>query len=83
MVPLIQFGYLTIFFNRDCPDECKEAIPSLVYAAARFSDLPELRDMRTLFAEKFGNSLEPYISKEVIHEPEIIFLTLSLFPPLT
>lgn len=51
---------------KDCPDECKEAIPSLIYAAARFSDLPELRDLRTLFTEKFGNSLEPYISKEFI-----------------
>ncbi|KAE9600483.1 hypothetical protein Lal_00045884 [Lupinus albus] len=52
--------------QRECPDECKEAIPSLIYAAARFSDLPELRDLRTLFAEKFENSLEPYTCKEFI-----------------
>lgn len=52
--------------QKDCPDECKEAIPSLIYAAARFSDLPELRNLRTLFQQKFGNSLDPYISKEFI-----------------
>ncbi|XP_057732545.1 uncharacterized protein LOC130947842 [Arachis stenosperma] len=49
-----------------CPDECKEAVPSLIYAAARISNLPELRDLRTLFTDKFGNSLEPYTSKELI-----------------
>ncbi|KAE9584599.1 putative vacuolar protein sorting-associated protein Ist1 [Lupinus albus] len=54
--------------NGDCPDECKEAIPSLMYAAARFADLPELRDIRTLFREKFENSLEPYISKEFVEK---------------
>ncbi|KAL5056927.1 hypothetical protein RYX36_028531 [Vicia faba] len=48
----------------DCPDECKEAIPSLIYAAARFSDLPELRELRTFFTEKYRNSLEPYVDKE-------------------
>ncbi|XP_017407405.1 uncharacterized protein LOC108320492 isoform X2 [Vigna angularis] len=48
----------------DCPDECKEAVPSLIYAAARFGDLPELLELRTLFTEKYGNSLEPYINKE-------------------
>ncbi|XP_058774144.1 uncharacterized protein LOC131648395 [Vicia villosa] len=49
-----------------CPDECKEAIPSLMYAAARFSDLPELRELRTFFTEKYRNSLEPYVNKEFI-----------------
>ncbi|XP_015938492.1 uncharacterized protein LOC107464097 [Arachis duranensis] len=51
-----------------CPDECKEAVPSLIYAAARISALPELRDLRTLFTDKFGNSLEPYTSKELIEK---------------
>ena len=48
-----------------CPDECKEAIPSLMYAASRFSDFPELRDLKVMFKEKFGDSLEPFLSKEV------------------
>ncbi|KAI4355653.1 hypothetical protein L6164_004403 [Bauhinia variegata] len=54
--------------QRDCPDECKEAVQSLIYAAAWFADLPELRELRTLFTEKFGNSLEPYISKEFVEK---------------
>ncbi|GLT62184.1 hypothetical protein SLA2020_348400 [Shorea laevis] len=43
--------------QRDCPEECKEAVPSLMYAAARFYDLPELRDLRTMFTERYRNSL--------------------------
>ncbi|KAJ1429078.1 Vacuolar protein sorting-associated protein Ist1 [Sesbania bispinosa] len=54
--------------QKDCPDECKEAVPSLMYAAARIGDLPELRELRTLFTEKFGNSLEPYTSKELVEK---------------
>lgn len=68
---------ILIFLNRDCPDECKEAIPSLMYAAARFSDLPELRELRTLFTEKFGSVLEPYISKEVIDETTLTPIAYS------
>ncbi|ESW22614.1 hypothetical protein PHAVU_005G167500, partial [Phaseolus vulgaris] len=52
--------------QRDCPDKCKEAVQSLIYAAPRFSDLPELRQLRTLFTSKFENTLETYISKEFV-----------------
>lgn len=52
--------------QRDCPEECKEGVPSLIYAAARFSDLPELRDLRTMFTERYGNSLESCINKEFV-----------------
>lgn len=34
-------------------------------AAARFSDLPELRDLRQIFQERYGNSLECYVNQEV------------------
>lgn len=44
--------------QRECPEECVEAIASLMFAAARFSDLPELRDLRQIFQERFGTSLE-------------------------
>uniref|UniRef100_M4F2A6 Regulator of Vps4 activity in the MVB pathway protein n=1 Tax=Brassica campestris TaxID=3711 RepID=M4F2A6_BRACM len=40
-----------------CPDECREAISSLVYAAARVSEVPELCNLRSLFAERYGKSL--------------------------
>ncbi|TYI09864.1 hypothetical protein ES332_A09G100600v1 [Gossypium tomentosum] len=52
--------------KRECPEECKEAIPSLIYAAARFADLPELRELRALFTKKYGNSLEPYLNQEFV-----------------
>jgi hypothetical protein len=48
-----------------------------MYAAARISDLPELRDLRTLFTEKYGNSLEPYINKEVKESKYNILLIIS------
>ncbi|MED6193982.1 hypothetical protein PIB30_024292 [Stylosanthes scabra] len=54
---------MILFINMDFPEECKEAIPSLIYAATRFSDMSELNDLKTLFAAKFG-ALEPNLSKE-------------------
>ncbi|XP_008228522.1 PREDICTED: uncharacterized protein LOC103327924 [Prunus mume] len=50
----------------ECPEECREAVPSLMYAAARFADLPELRDLRNMFTERYGNSLEPFVNKELV-----------------
>ncbi|XP_061340115.1 uncharacterized protein LOC133286683 [Gastrolobium bilobum] len=47
-----------------CPEECREAISTLMFAAARFSDLPELRDLRQIFQERYGNSLECYVNQE-------------------
>jgi vacuolar protein sorting-associated protein IST1 len=40
--------------HHDCPDELREAAAGLVYAAARFGDLPELQEVRALIAAKFG-----------------------------
>lgn len=50
--------------QRECAEECREAVSTLIYAAARFADLPELRDLRNVFAERYGNSLDSYTSKE-------------------
>ncbi|GLU22191.1 hypothetical protein SLE2022_382840 [Rubroshorea leprosula] len=50
--------------ERECPEECREAVSSLIHAAARFADLPELRDLRGLFSEKYGNFLESFLNKE-------------------
>ncbi|KAB2028975.1 hypothetical protein ES319_D05G132500v1 [Gossypium barbadense] len=52
----------------ECPEECREAVPSLLYAAARFADLPELRDLRTIFTEKYGNSLDSYLNQEFVQK---------------
>ncbi|CAH8355997.1 unnamed protein product [Eruca vesicaria subsp. sativa] len=50
-----------------CPEECREAISSLVYAAARVPEVPELRDLRTLFADRYEtNSFEQFVNPEFI-----------------
>ncbi|KAI3953021.1 hypothetical protein MKX01_028713 [Papaver californicum] len=41
--------------NRDCPNDINEAASSLLYASARFGDLPELPKLRKLFGERYGN----------------------------
>ncbi|KAK6236315.1 Vacuolar protein sorting-associated protein Ist1 - like 10 [Theobroma cacao] len=50
----------------DCPEDCREAVASLMFAAARFSDLPELRDLRQIFHERYGNSLELFVNKQLV-----------------
>ncbi|KAK7398942.1 hypothetical protein VNO78_10116 [Psophocarpus tetragonolobus] len=47
-----------------CPEECRMAVSSLMFGAARFSDLPELRVLRQIFQEKYGNSMECYVNQE-------------------
>ncbi|XP_057772994.1 uncharacterized protein LOC130992397 [Salvia miltiorrhiza] len=50
--------------QRECPEECREAAASLMFAAARFADLPELRELRTVFSERYGKSLDYYVNKQ-------------------
>ncbi|KAL8139438.1 hypothetical protein V2J09_005459 [Rumex salicifolius] len=52
----------------ECPEECRIAAASMAYAAARFADLPELRDLRTLFTNKYGNALDAYVNKEFVEK---------------
>ncbi|KAL9263180.1 IST1-like protein [Drosera capensis] len=52
--------------NSECPEDCREAVASLMYAAARFSDLPELRDLRNIFQERYGSSLEFYVNQKLV-----------------
>ncbi|XP_050384513.1 uncharacterized protein LOC126801098 [Argentina anserina] len=52
----------------ECPEECKEAVSSVIYAAARFSDLPELRDLRNMFTEKYGDSIQAFVNKELVNK---------------
>ncbi|GAB2228113.1 hypothetical protein Droror1_Dr00009943 [Drosera rotundifolia] len=50
--------------ERECTKECRVAVASLIYAAARFADLPELRELRNLFRQKYGDVIESYVSEE-------------------
>ncbi|MCO5595254.1 hypothetical protein L7F22_049294 [Adiantum nelumboides] len=40
--------------TRECPLDLKEAVASLIFAAPRASDLPELLEVQTLFSFKYG-----------------------------
>ncbi|KAI3694793.1 hypothetical protein L1987_77774 [Smallanthus sonchifolius] len=51
-----------------CPEECRETVASLMFAAARFSDLPELRDLRDSFQERYGNGLECYVNQVFVEK---------------
>ncbi|CAN4079994.1 unnamed protein product [Withania somnifera] len=49
-----------------CPDELVEAISSLIFAASRWGEFPELHELREIFTSKYGNvlkvaSLEPHM----------------------
>ncbi|KAH7331458.1 hypothetical protein KP509_20G034500 [Ceratopteris richardii] len=40
--------------QRECPLDLKEAVTSLIFAAPRVSDVPELLEVQTLFTFKYG-----------------------------
>ncbi|KAA8529156.1 hypothetical protein F0562_034045 [Nyssa sinensis] len=40
--------------QRECPTELREAVASIIFAAPRCSDLPDLLHVRNLFAAKYG-----------------------------
>ncbi|KAF0904537.1 hypothetical protein E2562_035434 [Oryza meyeriana var. granulata] len=56
--------------QRDCPQETREAVSTIIFAAARFPDLPELCDLRHIFTERYGNFLEPFVSLEFVQKLE-------------
>ncbi|KFK40467.1 hypothetical protein AALP_AA3G376700 [Arabis alpina] len=45
--------------HRDLPDGINEAVSTLVFASTRCGDLPELRTLRLLFLERYG---QPFVS---------------------
>ncbi|KAJ6290606.1 hypothetical protein OIU78_026365 [Salix suchowensis] len=40
--------------NRECPDELKEAVSSLIFASSRCGEFPELQEIRGIFTSRFG-----------------------------
>jgi hypothetical protein len=55
---IVQMGLVWSFFlfvyHRICPLDLKEAISSLIFAAPRCADLPELQQVLALFSVKYG-----------------------------
>ncbi|WOG89300.1 hypothetical protein DCAR_0208537 [Daucus carota subsp. sativus] len=58
--------------NRECPEDCREAVASLMFAAARFADLPELRELRSLFTHRYGKSVDGYANKEFVAKLKLL-----------
>ncbi|CAK7338014.1 unnamed protein product [Dovyalis caffra] len=50
----------------ECPEECEEVVQSLIYAAPRFFEFPELQDLHSAFIDIYGPPLESFVNKEVI-----------------
>ncbi|WCJ30684.1 lectin protein kinase family protein [Euphorbia peplus] len=44
--------------NKDCPNDINEAVSTLIFASARCGDLPELKRIRKLFRERYGQRFE-------------------------
>ncbi|KAL7001198.1 hypothetical protein U1Q18_002351 [Sarracenia purpurea var. burkii] len=40
--------------QKECPEELKEAISSMIFAATRCGEFPELQEMRAIFMSRFG-----------------------------
>ena len=45
---------LVFLFSRECPDELKEAVSSLIFATSRCGGFPELQQIREMFVSRFG-----------------------------
>nr|XP_010927428.3 LOW QUALITY PROTEIN: uncharacterized protein LOC105049470 [Elaeis guineensis] len=58
----------TLQKQRECPQEAVEPISTLIFAAARFSDLPELCDLRGLFTERYGSHMESSVKAEFVEK---------------
>lgn len=54
---------IEIYNNRECPVELREAIASIIFAAPRCSDLPDLLQLKNLFAVKFGKEFVSAITE--------------------
>lgn len=54
--------------QRECPQEAVEAVATLIYAAARFPDLPELCELRHLFIDRYGNLVESSVNAEFVEK---------------
>lgn len=49
--------------QRECPSELREAISSIIFAAPRCSDLPDLLQIKNLFTTKYGKEFVMAVSE--------------------
>ncbi|ESQ53936.1 hypothetical protein EUTSA_v10024566mg [Eutrema salsugineum] len=50
----------------ECPEDCREAVSSLMFAASGFSELPELRELRQMFHDRYTDSLGLFVNQELV-----------------
>ncbi|KAL1210352.1 hypothetical protein V5N11_006684 [Cardamine amara subsp. amara] len=50
----------------ECPEDCRQAVSSLMFAASGFSELPELRELRQMFHERYADSLALFVNQELV-----------------
>lgn len=48
------FPWVLMCLCRECPDELKEAVSSLIFATSRCGGFPELQQIREMFVSRFG-----------------------------
>lgn len=48
---------MPLCLHRECPDELKEAISSLIFASSRCGEFPELYEIRGVFVSRFGKEV--------------------------
>lgn len=65
--------------SKDCPDELKEAISSLIFASVRIGEFPELQHIRDFFSSKFGKE---YVS-QAIEFPRFLGVNDKMMQKLT
>ncbi|KAK1641712.1 hypothetical protein QYE76_059517 [Lolium multiflorum] len=46
------------------PCEASEAMPNLIFTAARYPDLPEMCDLIHIFTDRYGACIEPFVCSE-------------------
>lgn len=49
--------------QRQCPSELQEAVASIIFAAPRCSDLPDLLQVKNLFTSKYGKEFVSAVSE--------------------
>ncbi|KFK35789.1 hypothetical protein AALP_AA4G036800 [Arabis alpina] len=57
--------------KRECPEECREAVSSLIYAAAWVPDVPELKDLRAVFTQRFGSFTHSDVNNELVEKTQL------------
>ena len=55
LILLMQELWSYWFHNRECPTDLKEVIATILYAAPRCGDLPELQEIRTFLRSTYGD----------------------------